>query len=159
MPQVKRNLISSITNLVYELLHELPNNLRLRRNSWVPSLPARTQISARVIRKLAKVDIKLFLSCPILLDFSILFQIFCPGLYHYSNQQSKIIFEPFSWKKPVDDDAVCIKDENKFALIANHRKLEGKQKASQGRAKTAKHLFCKTLSHIFSFVTVISKLL
>ena len=27
----------------------------------------------------AKVDIKLFFSCPVLLDFSILFQIFCPG--------------------------------------------------------------------------------
>ena len=25
---------------------------------------------------------KLFLSCPVLLDFSILFQIFCPGLQH-----------------------------------------------------------------------------
>ena len=29
-PQVKRNLISSIANLVYELFHELPNDLRLR---------------------------------------------------------------------------------------------------------------------------------
>ena len=29
-PQVKRNVISSIANMVYELPHELPNNLRLR---------------------------------------------------------------------------------------------------------------------------------
>ena len=30
LPQVKRNLISSISNLVYELLHELPDGLRYR---------------------------------------------------------------------------------------------------------------------------------
>ena len=30
-------------------------------------------------------DIKLFLSCPILLDFLILFKIFCPGLSHQTN--------------------------------------------------------------------------
>ena len=29
-PQVKGNLISSIANLVYELPHELPNDLKLR---------------------------------------------------------------------------------------------------------------------------------
>ena len=29
-PQVKRYLMSSITNLVHELPHELPNDLRLR---------------------------------------------------------------------------------------------------------------------------------
>ena len=29
-PQVKRNLISSMANLVYELSHTLPNDLRLR---------------------------------------------------------------------------------------------------------------------------------
>ena len=32
------------------------------------------------VKKHVKVDIKLFLFSPILLDFSILFQIFCPGL-------------------------------------------------------------------------------
>ena len=55
-PQVKRYLISSITNWVHELPHELPNDLRLRilgnqeilekvkfgwRCSLVPSLPFR----------------------------------------------------------------------------------------------------------------------
>ena len=29
-PQAKRNVIFSISNLVYELPHELPSNLRLR---------------------------------------------------------------------------------------------------------------------------------
>ena len=32
------------------------------------------------VKKHAKIDIKLFLSCPVFLDFSILFQIFCSGL-------------------------------------------------------------------------------
>ena len=37
----------------------------------------------------AKVDIKLFLPCPILLEFSIFFQIFWPGLkfLFYFNQE------------------------------------------------------------------------
>ena len=50
---------------------------------------------AVAVKKKAKVDIKLFLSCPVLLDFSILFQIFCPGLqvygwwlYVFSNKKS-----------------------------------------------------------------------
>ena len=48
-PQVKRNVISSIANLVYELPHELPNDLRLRilgnkeilgkSRIWVETLP------------------------------------------------------------------------------------------------------------------------
>ena len=33
-----------------------------------------------IVKKHRKVDIKLFLYCPILVDFSILFQIFCPSL-------------------------------------------------------------------------------
>ena len=35
---------------------------------------------AVAVKKHAKVDIKLFLSCPVLLNFSSLFQIFCIGL-------------------------------------------------------------------------------
>ena len=35
---------------------------------------------AIAVQKHAKVDIKLFLTSPVLLDFSILFQILCPGL-------------------------------------------------------------------------------
>ena len=30
LTQIKRNLLSSITNLIYELPHDLPNKLRLR---------------------------------------------------------------------------------------------------------------------------------
>ena len=40
------------------------------------------------VKKHAKVDIKLSLSCIVLLDFSILFQIFCPGL----SEQTKFWF-------------------------------------------------------------------
>ena len=46
----------------------------------VPSLPSRNQTLAIAVKKHAKVDMKLLLSCPVLLDFSILFQIFCAGL-------------------------------------------------------------------------------
>ena len=46
----------------------------------VPSPPYRKKALAVVVKKHAKVDIKLFLPCPVLLYFSILFQIFCPRL-------------------------------------------------------------------------------
>ena len=46
----------------------------------MPSRPSRDQTLAAVVKKQAKENIKLFLSCPVLLDFSIFFQIFCPGL-------------------------------------------------------------------------------
>ena len=78
-PQVKRNFIFSIANLVYEL----PNDERLLgsqeirkyqknlkpgwRQGLVPSLSSRTFRT-------------LLISCPILLDFCILFEIYCPGL-------------------------------------------------------------------------------
>ena len=68
-------MISTIANLVYELPHELPNDLRLRnlglgsqeirkyqenlKFEWRHS-PAPSQ---------TKLDIKLFLFCPVLLDF------------------------------------------------------------------------------------------
>ena len=83
-------MISSIANLVYEL----PNDLRVtilgnkeilgKSQIWVetePSAhPSRNKTLAKAVKKHAKVDIQLFLPYPILLDFSILFQIFCPGL-------------------------------------------------------------------------------
>ena len=50
----------------------------------VPSLPSRKEnLVIEVLHE--QVDIKLFLPCPILLDFSILFQIFCPGLSALAN--------------------------------------------------------------------------
>ena len=99
--------MSSMADLVYELPRELANDLRHRHlgpyahgtfaawraymptqenikfgviHSPAPSLPSRNQIMAIAVKKHAKVDGKLFLSSPILLDFSILFQILCPGL-------------------------------------------------------------------------------
>ena len=88
--------MSSIANLVYEFPHEWPNDLRLgilgnkeilrKYQIWVEtclpvsSLSSRNQTLAIAVKKHAKVDIKLFLSFIVLLDFSILFQIFCPGL-------------------------------------------------------------------------------
>ena len=94
--QVKRNFISSIANLVYELPHELPNEGRLRilenqeileksqvwvGKSLVPRLSSRNLTLVIAVKNHAKMDIKLTFSCPVLLDFSILFQIFCPGLW------------------------------------------------------------------------------
>ena len=35
-PQVKRNVILSITNLAYQLLHELPNDSRLNDSTTQP---------------------------------------------------------------------------------------------------------------------------
>ena len=49
-------------------------------HSVVPSLPSRKQIIAIAVKKHATEGIKRFLSCPILQDFPILFQIFCQGL-------------------------------------------------------------------------------
>ena len=86
-------MISSIANLVYELPHELPNDLRLRilgneemlgkSQIWVEPIsqsPFQKLILVTAVKNHAKLDIKLVLSCPVLLDFSILFQIFYPGL-------------------------------------------------------------------------------
>ena len=46
----------------------------------MPSLLSRNLTLALAVKKRAKIDLKLILSCPILLDFSILFQLICPGL-------------------------------------------------------------------------------
>ena len=86
-------MISSRVNLIYELTYELPNDLRLRKsgninkNSNLGGDIAQCQVSLPEIKlcqyqqkKHAKVDIKLFLTYPVLLDFSALFQIFCPVL-------------------------------------------------------------------------------
>ena len=39
---------------------------------------------AIAVKEQAKVDVKLFLSYPVLLDFSILFQLLCPGLQFFA---------------------------------------------------------------------------
>ena len=84
--QVERILISSTVNLVYELPHELPNNLTLQKIMKYQkniSLSSRNQTLEIAVKTHTKFDTKLFFSCPVLLDFSILFQIFCPGLQAY----------------------------------------------------------------------------
>ena len=87
---LKRNLVSSITNLVYDLPHKLPNDLRELRNIRKFQIFVKTWPSAQSpfhklnfgnsSQKYAEVDFKLFCSQSILLDFSALFQIFCRGL-------------------------------------------------------------------------------
>ena len=92
-PQVKRNLTSSTSNLVYKLPHQLPNDLRLRKLGNIikftnlgghiaqcPVSPHKNQILTIAVKKFAKIDTKLFFSCPVLLDFFTWFQIFRPRL-------------------------------------------------------------------------------
>ena len=69
-PQVNRNVISSIVSLV----DELPNYSRLKilGNKEISNLDGDID---NKYKTLYKIDIKLFLSYPVLLDFSILFQI------------------------------------------------------------------------------------
>ena len=102
-------MISSMANVINELPHLLPNYLRLRilgnkeclkfgwRHCPVPSPHSRNLTLAIAIKIQAKVDIKLFLSCPVLLDFSFLFQILCTGL----SEQTKFwsLLNPVSFKK------------------------------------------------------------
>ena len=93
--QVKRNLISRKRNLVYEFSYELPNDLRLsisgnqemleRSQIKLEAQPSAQSPFQKLIlviagKKHAKVDIKLFLSCPLLLDFCY----FVPNIFiHY----------------------------------------------------------------------------
>ena len=46
----------------------------------MPSLSSKNLTVAIAVKSHAKMGIKIFFSCPISLGFSILFQIFCPGL-------------------------------------------------------------------------------
>ena len=78
-PQVKRSVISSTANL----LHDLPNDVRLRilgnkeilaksqvlvkkqpSAQYLPPPTPRIQTRPIAVKKLAKIDIKFFLSCP-----------------------------------------------------------------------------------------------
>ena len=61
-----------------EEMEDISKIVKSLEDSW--SLHSTNSALAVAVKKNAKVDIKLFFSCPILLDFSILFQIFCPGL-------------------------------------------------------------------------------
>ena len=74
--------------------HELANDLRLRilgnkemlgkSQIWVETLPSAQSPFQKLnfgnsSQKTRKSRYQIFLPCPVLLDFSILFQIFCPG--------------------------------------------------------------------------------
>ena len=56
-------------------------------HSLVPSFTSRNQSLLIAVKKHAKTYTKLFFFCPVLLDYSILFQIFCPGLSELVNFQ------------------------------------------------------------------------
>ena len=86
-PQVKRNVISSVANLVYDLPSDLRLDLRkfrvIRKSQiWVQtSLIKKSNFGNSSQKTHVKKGIKLFLPCRILLDFSILFYILCPRFY------------------------------------------------------------------------------
>ena len=85
-------MIPSIANLVYELRNDL--RLRILGNKeilgksqiWVEAQPTVQSLFQKLNfgnsnQKHAKVDVKLFLSPPVLLEFYWMFQIFCSRLY------------------------------------------------------------------------------
>ena len=79
--------------------HELQNDLRLLirkfseniptgwRNILVSNLPSRNKNLTLAVKNCTAEDIKLFWSCPIFLNFFILFQVFCPRLLIYIQQR------------------------------------------------------------------------
>ena len=97
-PEVKRNLIPSIAIFLYELPHDWPIDLRLRilRNqeilenlkfewtySLVPSFHSRLRLYEQQLKNMQKYILNY--ACPVLLDYSILFQIFFSGLSESAN--------------------------------------------------------------------------
>ena len=55
-PQVKQCAIITYKHGTYELPHELPNDLQLKNDRLVPSLPAKMKILiilAKIVRKIA----------------------------------------------------------------------------------------------------------
>ena len=96
-PQVKRSSISSITNLVYQLPHELPNDLRLRKLGNTE----KSSNSGGDIQ--AKLETKLFFSSPVLLNVSISVKYFVRDCnkdsivyHHLLNCNYWLTFEDFS---------------------------------------------------------------
>lgn len=75
------------------------------------------QVKRNLISSITKGDINLFLPCPILLDFSILFQIFCSGL-----QKDKF---NFSFNLPIKTKSEYFTNIKikKLMIIRNLRKL------------------------------------
>ena len=92
-PKVKRNLVSSIASLVYELPHELPNDLRILGNQKIlekSQILVETQPSVLFLfqtlnlgkssQKTRKNRYQIFPFQSNFTGFSYLCQIFCPGL-------------------------------------------------------------------------------
>ena len=86
-------MIPIIGNHLYKLPQELPNDLRILGNKeilgksqiWVDTYPSAQSPFQKLnlpiaVKKHAKIDNKLFSSCPVFLEPSSLFQIFCCGL-------------------------------------------------------------------------------
>ena len=80
-----------VEKLGTKVASNLPKNLKLRIKKiikvsifdgdiQVPTFSSTNQTFATVVKMYVKVDIKVFLPCPILLDLYTLFQIFCLGL-------------------------------------------------------------------------------
>ena len=79
-----------------------------RRQCLVSSLPSIYKNLVLVVKNFAKTDFKVFLSCPILLEFLTLFHKFCPRLYkpfpnsNETNAETQLgpcqisVMEPFS---------------------------------------------------------------
>ena len=64
--------------------------------SLVPSLPSITQTLRIAVKKHSKAETKLFFFCSVLLYYSSLFQIFCPGLSEQANFSS--LLDPFPFQ-------------------------------------------------------------
>lgn len=79
-PLVKRWLVSSIKNIVNELPHELPNDVRLPwGQSQLLSILSRNKAFVIVAKIYVGAAIRVFFSHPVLLDFLTLFQVFYPN--------------------------------------------------------------------------------
>ena len=111
-PQVKRNVISSIENLVYKLPHKFPNNLRLRTlgnketlgkfQIWVETWPSAQPPFQKLnfgnsIQKNMQKLISNFIVLSNFTRFLYLLQIFCPRLPDLTklwSQLGPVCFKP-----------------------------------------------------------------
>ena len=62
-PQVRRWAIISYKDGIYELPHDLPNDLRLKNDRLVPSRPAKTEVLLILAENSWKTEIKLSPLC------------------------------------------------------------------------------------------------
>ena len=87
------------------------------------SLPSINKTLVIVVTKNAKIDIKLFLSYPVLLDFCILLQIFCPALWFLKSLKSantwqiSNTFLPHPFQHHLPNTPSCVNVINVWSLI------------------------------------------